>query len=242
MTVPAAIPSHFHVAWRVSHPHFAPRSVRSCAASAPSPTHLLTHSTLDKLPSTSTPRKKRSRRCFVCGGTGKHRLHPRFCPRTAELFAKGLVMFDFTFRLVSFDGSPLPMTRHPGGVAAHLLSPRRLSARPVHVSSHQNSTSPCTCNSNAPHVAAPTPIRPRTIEPNVDSNRPHTSHATTVPRRVVNPTVDLDSLHAPRPSVVHPHTIYSQSVAANQLYRTFHPSNAFLHLPFTYLFVFPFLI
>ncbi|KAJ7671706.1 hypothetical protein B0H14DRAFT_3070638 [Mycena olivaceomarginata] len=87
--VPAATSLHFHVASHVSHPHVAPCSVPPCASSAPSgtcypsalpPTLLTSHSNLDASPLPSTRRKNRSRRCFVCGGTGKHRLHPRFCP------------------------------------------------------------------------------------------------------------------------------------------------------------------
>jgi hypothetical protein len=99
--------------------------------------------------------------------------------RSLQLISNKLAMFNFDLRLVSFDGSPLPMTRHPGGVTAHLLSPRRLSDRPLHVSLGQNSTFPCTLKSNPPHIAAAA-IRPCNIEPNVDSNPPHASHAATV--------------------------------------------------------------
>ncbi|KAJ7301907.1 hypothetical protein DFH08DRAFT_1090033 [Mycena albidolilacea] len=81
----------------------------------------------------STP-KPRSHRCFVCGGTGTHRLSPKFCPRTWELVEHGLARFDPDGRLVSHDGSPLPMTRNSGGVAAHLFASsrrRRLPPRNV---------------------------------------------------------------------------------------------------------------
>ncbi|KAJ7304686.1 hypothetical protein DFH08DRAFT_888892 [Mycena albidolilacea] len=61
-------------------------------------------------------------------------------------------MFDTTFRLVSFDGSPLPMTRHPGGVAAHLLSPRRPPPRTLRVAPRSVAKSPGTSQSNPPHV------------------------------------------------------------------------------------------
>ncbi|KAJ7195037.1 hypothetical protein GGX14DRAFT_404184 [Mycena pura] len=74
-------------------------------------------------PSThSSPSKPRSLRCFVCGQTGKHYLGPKFCPRTADLVREHLARFETNGRLVSYDGSSLPMTRNPGGVAAHLLS------------------------------------------------------------------------------------------------------------------------
>ncbi|KAJ7216447.1 hypothetical protein GGX14DRAFT_562012 [Mycena pura] len=78
-------------------------------------------------PSThSSPSKPRSLRCFVCGQTGKHCLSPKFCPRTADLVREQLARFETNSRLVAYDGSSLPMTRNPGGVAAHLLSlPRR---------------------------------------------------------------------------------------------------------------------
>ncbi|KAJ6531531.1 hypothetical protein DFH09DRAFT_1183382 [Mycena vulgaris] len=87
--------------------------------------------------------KSRSHRCFVCGGTGTHRLGPKFCPRTWELVERGLARFNPEGRLVSHDGSPLPMTRNPGGVAAHLIA--RLD-RPRH------------CSQSIPHVASPSVV------------------------------------------------------------------------------------
>ncbi|KAJ7851872.1 hypothetical protein B0H13DRAFT_2359836 [Mycena leptocephala] len=66
--------------------------------------------------------KRQSHRCFVCGGTGTHRLGPKFCPRTWELVEHRLARFQPDGRLVSRDGSPLPMTRNSGGVAAHLFA------------------------------------------------------------------------------------------------------------------------
>ncbi|KAF7372295.1 hypothetical protein MVEN_00089500 [Mycena venus] len=66
--------------------------------------------------------KRRSNRCFVCGGTNTHRLGPKFCPQTWELVVHGLAKFDADGRLVSHDGSALPMTRNSGGVAAHLFA------------------------------------------------------------------------------------------------------------------------
>ncbi|KAF7341381.1 Transposase-like protein [Mycena venus] len=66
--------------------------------------------------------KPRSRRCFVCGTTGRHPLDFRVCPRTTVLLRRSFAKINDDGRLVSIDGSPLPMTRHPGGVAAHLIS------------------------------------------------------------------------------------------------------------------------
>ncbi|KAF8143703.1 hypothetical protein K438DRAFT_1875542 [Mycena galopus ATCC 62051] len=187
-----------------SHPHGSLPSVQAQRASSSSSTRRTSHSSAHgSTPHPSPPRKKRSRRCFVCGGTGKHRLHPRFCPRTTELFAKRLVMFDFAFRLVSFDGSPLPMTRHPGGVAAHLLSPRGSSSRPARALPRSPSTSPRGSKLNPPHFGAAAAIRPRTIEPIVDSNPLHAPHAMpiSVRSRVSHavPIADLDPSHAPHP-------------------------------------------
>ncbi|KAJ6488815.1 hypothetical protein C8R45DRAFT_992920 [Mycena sanguinolenta] len=185
-----------------------PHSAGSCASSAPTLRPPSSHSTCDNSPSASTPRKKRSRRCFVCGGTGKHRLHPRFCPRTAELFDEQLVMFDFAFRLVAFDGSPLPMTRHPGGVAAHLLSPQRLSAGPT-------SMLPRTSKSNPPHIAVPC----RIVEPSIDSNPPHAA----VPHHIAKPSVDSDPPHMPHSSGVPPHAIPSSHRSTESILSQFPP-------------------
>ncbi|KAK6971906.1 hypothetical protein R3P38DRAFT_3241462 [Favolaschia claudopus] len=70
----------------------------------------------------STSRVQRSLRCFVCGKTRAHRLSYAACPRTAELIEKKLAAYTLEGRLVRYDGSPLPMTRNRGGVAAHLLA------------------------------------------------------------------------------------------------------------------------
>ncbi|KAJ7663342.1 hypothetical protein DFH06DRAFT_1190026 [Mycena polygramma] len=91
----------------------------SSSLSPSDPRHI---STLQSRLQSEFESKPRSHRCFVCGRTGAHRLGPRFCPRTRELLREGLVLFDANGRLVSHDGSPLPMTRNPGGVAAHLFS------------------------------------------------------------------------------------------------------------------------
>jgi hypothetical protein len=149
----------------------------------------------------SSPRRKRSRRCFVCGGTGKHRLNPRFCPRTYELLSKRLVKFNADFRLVSDDGSPLPMTRHPGGVAAHLLSPRRLPPRTIRVSPRSVTESPGTSQSNppqvhrAPHASPiPVPLRAPNAIPTSNLNPPHAPPALVDhPRRISSPDRSFES-------------------------------------------------
>ncbi|KAJ7803396.1 hypothetical protein B0H14DRAFT_3777638 [Mycena olivaceomarginata] len=195
---PTATSSWVHGASHEPHPCIAPCSVRSRASSPLSPTLHTSHS---NSPSTSAPRKKRSRRCFVCGGTGKHRLNPRFCPRTYELLSKHLATFDATFRLVSFDGSPLPMTRHPGGVAAHLLSPRRFPPRTLRVVPRSVSKSPGTSQAKPPHVhraphASPIPV-PRSIPnavPASNSNPPHAPPAAVEhPRCVSTPDHSFES-------------------------------------------------
>ncbi|KAJ7826078.1 hypothetical protein B0H13DRAFT_2374598 [Mycena leptocephala] len=226
-TIPAAVPSHFHVTSHTSHPHIAPRSVRSSASSAPSRTRPPSYSNIDTSPSTITPRKKRSRRCFVCGGTGRHRLHPRFCPRTLELIANKLAMFNFEFRLVSFNGSPLPMTRHPGGVAAHLLSPRGSSSRPARISPRSPSKSSCSPDLNPPHVphvlriGTPRPI-PAAI-PIANLNRPHTSHSPVeTPLRISSPdrrTLKSNSPHVAAAAPIRPRII-EPSVDSNPPHAT----------------------
>ncbi|KAJ6475586.1 hypothetical protein C8R45DRAFT_381264 [Mycena sanguinolenta] len=96
---------------RVPELEVADQSISPCATRRRFPPHELA----------PTP-KPRSRRCFVCGTTGRHPLDFRVCPRTAVLLRRSLARINDDGRLVSFDGSPLPMTRHPGGVAAHLIS------------------------------------------------------------------------------------------------------------------------
>ncbi|KAF7371967.1 hypothetical protein MVEN_00054700 [Mycena venus] len=194
-SVPTASLSRFYVASHVARPHVTSRPEQAGSSSRPSSITLPSRSSAHSSSSLSSPpRKKRSRRCFVCGGTGKHRLSPRFCPRTYELLSKHLAKFDANFRLVSDDGSPLPMTRHPGGVAAHLLSRRRLHRHTYRVSSRSISESPSGFESNPPHV------------PQVPRDRP-----VGVPRRIPNPSpgTDQNPPHAPRPSVIKRHHIPS---------------------------------
>ncbi|KAF7372165.1 hypothetical protein MVEN_00075600 [Mycena venus] len=119
--------------------------------------------------------KPRSRRCFVCGTTGMHPLDFRICPRTAVLLHRSLAKINDDGRLVSIDGSPLPLTRHPGGVAAHLISrfrnptyivpeppnPARAPIahtppRPVSVESRDHvPSSPREFDSSSPHAIPP---------------------------------------------------------------------------------------
>ncbi|KAJ7671064.1 hypothetical protein B0H17DRAFT_1141614 [Mycena rosella] len=96
---------------RVSELEIADHSISPSAAQRRSPP--------DEL---KQPPKPRSRHCFVCGTKGRHPLDFRVCPRTAVLLCRSLAKINDEGCLVSFDGSPLPMTRHPGGVAAHMLS------------------------------------------------------------------------------------------------------------------------
>ncbi|KAJ7840920.1 hypothetical protein B0H14DRAFT_3695096 [Mycena olivaceomarginata] len=121
--------------------------------------------------STASSRPKRSRRCFVCGRTRAHRLSFRSCPRTSELLAHRLVAYNSDGRLVSFDGSPLPMTRHYGGVAGHLFS-RRLPSR-IDQNIPHSSSSPETQSSRSPHVERPNVTAPsphRVADPERDSH------------------------------------------------------------------------
>ncbi|KAJ7191315.1 hypothetical protein GGX14DRAFT_600762, partial [Mycena pura] len=105
------------------------------------------------------PPKPRSRRCFVCGTTGMHPLNFRFCPRTAVLLRRSLAKIDDHGRLVSIDGSPLPMTRHPGGVAAHLIS---------------RSRNPTRFLPKTPKVSPAPPDLTSSLPPPFDSSSPHT--------------------------------------------------------------------
>jgi hypothetical protein len=90
------------------------------SSSSPSPPDISPPS--DSQSQAESKPKRRSHRCFVCGGTGTHRLGPKFCLRTWELIEHGLARFQPDGHLVSHDGSPLPMMRNSGGVAAHLFA------------------------------------------------------------------------------------------------------------------------
>ncbi|KAJ7192099.1 hypothetical protein GGX14DRAFT_578407 [Mycena pura] len=86
----------------------------------------------------NTPSKPRSRRCFVCGKQNTHALSFRFCPRTHTLLRRQLAKLD-SGRLVLPNGSPLPMTRHAGGIAGHLISQSNAALR---VHEHHTTTAP----------------------------------------------------------------------------------------------------
>jgi hypothetical protein len=97
---PCPYPSHFPHDDQSFHVGRAPRSsdISVCRAA----------------PSRSS--RPRSRRCFVCGTTGKHPLDFRVCPRTTVLLRRSLAKINEDGHLVSIDGS------HPGGIAAHIIS------------------------------------------------------------------------------------------------------------------------
>ncbi|KAJ7259778.1 hypothetical protein C8J57DRAFT_1072943 [Mycena rebaudengoi] len=71
-------------------------------------------------PSSRPTTPEGQKRCFVCGLTGVHSIGWRHCPTAKELFNENLVMGDPAGRLVARDGSELPLTRDPGGIAAIL--------------------------------------------------------------------------------------------------------------------------
>ncbi|KAJ3497738.1 hypothetical protein NMY22_g19668 [Coprinellus aureogranulatus] len=64
--------------------------------------------------------------CFVCGKSGTHRLHPRYCPETAQLLNEQLIKFSVEqnrFVLPNGDNLPqVPFTE--GGVAKYLRDNR----------------------------------------------------------------------------------------------------------------------
>ncbi|KAJ7196276.1 hypothetical protein GGX14DRAFT_673524 [Mycena pura] len=139
----------------------------------------------------NTPSKPRSRRCFVCGKQNTHALSFRFCPRTHTLLRRQLAKLD-SGRLVLPNGSPLPMTRHAGGIAGHLISQSNAALR---VPEHPTTTVPSI------HVLPrSTHSKPRTElrlspplprfepadhdEPTQDSSSPH---ATPLPSPVLSP-------------------------------------------------------
>ncbi|KAJ7292192.1 hypothetical protein C8J57DRAFT_1492681 [Mycena rebaudengoi] len=143
--------------------------------------------------------QRRSHRCFVCGGTGTHRLGPKFCPWTWELIECGLARFNPDGRLVSHDGTSLPMTRNSGGVAAHLFA--YLDRRRPHPQ-------------NAPHVASPSFVRDANVPaPNTSSNSNPPRFPIALrrpPSPLLPPTslalnIDADTLSPPRANLNPPH-------------------------------------
>ncbi|KAJ6630014.1 hypothetical protein B0H10DRAFT_2208167 [Mycena sp. CBHHK59/15] len=97
--------------------------------------------------------KPRSRRCFVCGTTEMHPLDFRVCPCTAALLRRSLAKINDDGHLVSFDGLPLPMTRHPSGVATHILS-RLRNPSCIVLEPHAESPPPM-FHSSSPHAIPP---------------------------------------------------------------------------------------
>ncbi|KAJ6600109.1 hypothetical protein B0H10DRAFT_2231068 [Mycena sp. CBHHK59/15] len=128
--------------------------------------------------------KPRSRRCFVCGTTGMHPLDFRVCPRTAVLLRRSLAKLDNDGRLVSIDGSPLPMTRHPGGVAAHIISRCRNPTRIV-VESPISTHTPLVA-----HVPRPASTNDRVSFPLREFNS-SSPHVVPVPFHPAVPLLDL---------------------------------------------------
>ncbi|KAJ6576795.1 hypothetical protein B0H10DRAFT_2101987 [Mycena sp. CBHHK59/15] len=116
--------------------------------------------------------KPRSRRCFVCGTTGRHPLDFRLCPRTSVLLRRRLAKINEDGCLVAFDGSPLPLTRHPGGVAAHLLSHIR---NPACIVSEPRESPPAPCIARVPPCHAPAAPRDHVASPppTFHSSSPH---------------------------------------------------------------------
>ncbi|KAJ7020896.1 hypothetical protein C8F04DRAFT_1142519 [Mycena alexandri] len=133
--------------------------------------------------------KRRSRRCFVCGTTGRHELDFRVCPRTYVLLRRSLAKIDENGRLVSFDGSPLPMTRHPGGVAAHIISRTSNPLRIVHTPRESRPPHPIPANPRQ-RVESPTPMfnssSPHVI-PHVVRVAPAPEH---IPHRHLRPPIE----------------------------------------------------
>jgi len=138
------------------------------------------------------PPKPRSRRCFVCGTTGMHALDFRVCPRTAVLLRRSLAKINNEGRLVSFDGSPLPMTRHPGGVAAHIIS---RASNPLRIIRTSRESRPAPADPPR-RVESPTPTfnysSPHAVPPG-ESIAPVTDH---IPRRRTAPSCDDVTSHA----------------------------------------------
>ncbi|KAF7291190.1 TY3B-TY3B protein [Mycena indigotica] len=128
---PGAIPTLNSTRFAPSASPNSPRTVHGTSASeARAPSVVPT----PESPRSAALNKPRSRRCFVCGRSNNHPLSFRFCPRTCTLLRRALARLDERGKLVMPDGSALPMTRHAGGVAGHLISAHnaalRVSERP----------------------------------------------------------------------------------------------------------------
>ncbi|KAJ7213392.1 hypothetical protein GGX14DRAFT_618589 [Mycena pura] len=162
----------------LSHPPLAPSRISVAAPSAPI--------------APESSRKPRSRRCFICGKTKTHPLDFRVCPRTRELIEQKLVKYNGKWRLVLFDGSPLPMTRSRGGVASHLLSCNRI---PIHV------------HSDAPPAQrAPRLASPKLNPSSSHRNLPHRVLLPHMPTAYVPTAVTEPSPAFPSPHIHPPHS------------------------------------
>ncbi|KAF7342426.1 hypothetical protein MVEN_01831700 [Mycena venus] len=133
--------------------------------------------------------KPRSRRCFVCGTTGRHPLDFRVCPRTTVLLRRSLAKINDDGRLVSIDDSPLPMTRHPGGVAAHMIS--RFN-NPLRIVREPPRSTPVPCAAYVPPLPVSSELHDRVPRPSCEPNLRD-------PARIVPPSPES----VPVPRVAH---------------------------------------
>lgn len=109
-----------------------------------------------------------SRRCFVCARTDVHPLGFQYCPRTFTLLRRSLAFINASGRLVLPDGSPLPMTRHAGGVAGHLIARYNRALRPPE--SSPRAAPP----ERIPYHTSPLPAPPRSEPaPTLNPSSPH---------------------------------------------------------------------
>ncbi|KAJ7195699.1 hypothetical protein GGX14DRAFT_575488 [Mycena pura] len=112
-----------------------------------------------------------SSRDNACQPGNTHALSFRFCPRTHTLLRRQLAKLD-SGRLVLPNGSPLPMTRHAGGVAGHLISQSNATLR---VPEHPTTTVPSIrVLPRSTHSKARTELRlSPPLQPTHDSSSPH---------------------------------------------------------------------
>ncbi|KAJ7873815.1 hypothetical protein B0H14DRAFT_2718940 [Mycena olivaceomarginata] len=145
--------------------------------------------------------KPRSQRCFVCGGTGTHRLSPKFCPRTWELIEHRLARFDPNGRLASHDGSPLPMTRNTGGVAAHLFAC-------LDRGRHHSQNAPRVASQSIFHdVHVPAPQTSSNSKPPQSLIALRSPPSPLLPPTSLASNIDADTLFPPRSNLNPPHCL-----------------------------------
>ncbi|KAJ7888724.1 hypothetical protein B0H13DRAFT_2666325 [Mycena leptocephala] len=142
--------------------------------------------------------RPRSRRCFVCGTTGKHPLDFRVCPRTTVLLRRSLAKINEDGRLVSIDGSPLPMTRHPGSVAAHIISRFH---NPMHIVFGPLKSSPAPYVAHVPPRPKSTKVHDRVSSPLREFN-PSSPH-TVPPNELITPAPEHIPFRGTIPSYDH---------------------------------------